>query len=229
MLKKYRNRLLEVIQEKGINPALFHIKDEVKDDAYSRFSLQLLDTKLAFTVRNPPHSFHSFDWFYTEFTPNFSRTAVYPPSGFASEEKLIIAFGDWLENHVKAYTQELLEPDMWERIESQIPLVTGSEISEEDTTVFSDDEKIRVRMSINEFRILLIKNFEPSSDELKVIDDRLEYLSNSVDRLNKIDWRSVAITTLISISLALSLDTEKGRLLFDLFMQVFSGVLHLIQ
>ena len=228
MLKKYRNRLLEVIQDKGIDPALFHI-EEPQDTKETMSVIQLINTPLKFIIRNPSHSFHQFDWRYTQFSPQFSVTGFIPTGGWGDANELVEAFGDWLNEHVKPYINELFEPDMWERIKTQTQLVTGTELSKEDTTIFSDDEKIHVRMSINEFRILIIKNFKPSSDELKVIDDRLEYLSNSVDRLNKIDWRSVAITTLISISMALALDTEKGRLLFDLFRQVFSAVLHLTQ
>lgn len=228
MLKRYKNQLFKTIQEKGIDPKLFHAEEKQIENS-NIFVVKLTNTPLTFLIRNSKNNFHQFDWRFTKFKPTFQMTGYKPNVGWASSEILNDAFSYWIEHHAKPYILDQIEPDLWERIALQAPLVTGSELVPEDTEVFSDDERARLRMSINEFRLLVMKTFEPSSDELKVIDDRLEYLSNSVDRLNKIDWRSVAITTLISISMALALDAEKGRLLFNLFLQVFSGVLYLIQ
>jgi hypothetical protein len=96
-------------------------------------------------------------------------------------------------------------------------------------SAFSENDKIQLRLSINELHLLIIKNFSPSVDEMKIINARLEYLSNSLDRLNRIDWRGLALSTIISISVTLSLDTEKGKLLLGLFKKVFTNVLHLMQ
>jgi len=59
---------------------------------------------------------------------------------------------------------------------------------------------------------------------MESIDDRLDYLTQAVDRLNKFDWKSLLISTIISISVALSFDTEKGKQLFNLFKQVFDVI-----
>lgn len=225
MLKQYRNGLLQLIQESGLNPGLFRPKF-TSWEGDEAFEIGLKNSPLKFRVRNHPGNFSNFKWAYTYFEPGFHMAET---STFVDVMGLNATFSDWLQNHVKLYIKEKTEPDMWELIESQTPLINGSEMSQEDTAVFSEDEKIRIRMSINEFRILLLKDYKPSEDELKAIDARLEYLSNAVDRLNKIDWRSVAITTLMTISTTLTLDTEKGRLLFDLFKQVFSSVLQLMQ
>jgi len=120
-------------------------------------------------------------------------------------------------------------PDLWGTIKSETSFTSGEKISEEDLTYFSDDEKTRIRMSINEFRLLLLKKFEPTKDELKVIDDRLDYLLKAVDRLNKIDWKSIAIATILNISVALTLDPEKTNQLVELFRQAFSNFLQLMQ
>jgi len=223
VLKKYRNRLLQVIQEAGLDPKIFHT-EEGKEGS---FIVQLIDTQLSFKTTTSLNDFNRLKFTCVLFQPNFPK--LIPSTEWMKEDEVIRDFIYWLENHVKPCIQETAEPDLWKLIESQIPLGTESEISQEDTATFSDDEKTRLRMSLNEYRLLLIKNFEPSREELKVIDDRLKYLSDSVDRLNRMDWRSVAFTALIAISTALALDTDKGRLLFDLFKQVFSGLLQLTQ
>jgi hypothetical protein len=82
---------------------------------------------------------------------------------------------------------------------------------------------------VEEFRLLIVKTFAPPANEMKVVNERLDYLKEAVDRLNRFDWRSVAMSTLIGISTALTLDTEKGRILFGLFQQAFSTVVHLLK
>ncbi|MCJ7807725.1 MAG: hypothetical protein MUP73_03255, partial [Dehalococcoidia bacterium] len=94
---------------------------------------------------------------------------------------------------------------------------------------FTDDEKHSLIMSVETLRLSVVNTFQPSDDQLKVIDGHLEYLKNAVDRLNRIDWRAIAVMTSIQIATVLTLDTEKGRLLLSLFEQAFSEGLKFIQ
>jgi hypothetical protein len=77
-------------------------------------------------------------------------------------------------------------------------------------------------MSINELKLLIHQNFNTSQEQQKLVDDRLNYLIDSTNRLNKFDWKSVSISTMLSIVTTLTLDVEKGRQLFVLFQKVFS-------
>jgi len=228
MLKRYRNHLLKMIQEKGIDPRLFKAEDLGSTKAIAPFMITLKESLLMFMIENPENDFHCFRWRFTEFNPRFTVTERIP-TGWVQPDGLYNAFKYWLEDHVKPYLYEQVEPDLWERIALQEPLLTGSALISEDTEYFTDDEKFRLRMSIETFRLSVVNTFQPSDDQLKVIDGHLKYLKDAVDRLNRIDWRGVAIMTLIQISIVLTLDTEKGRLLLSLFEQVFSGVLKLIQ
>ncbi len=77
--------------------------------------------------------------------------------------------------------------------------------------------------------LLVVKTFTPGEEELQVINERLDYLTRAVDRLNRFDWRGVAISTVLSIGTALTLDTEKGRILWGLFQQAMATVVHLLR
>jgi hypothetical protein len=72
-------------------------------------------------------------------------------------------------------------------------------------------------------------NFGSNDDQLAIIDKRLKYLEESLNRLNKIDWKSLAFTTLISISTTLALDNEKTKMLLTLFKKAFEAILHLLK
>jgi hypothetical protein len=79
-------------------------------------------------------------------------------------------------------------------------------------------------LALRDVRLLIVGRFSPAVPEMESIDDRLDYLTQAVDRLNKFDWKSLLISTIISISVALSFDTEKGKQLFNLFKQVFDVI-----
>jgi len=78
------------------------------------------------------------------------------------------------------------------------------------------------------FRLLVVENYHPDTEQLILISERLKYLEAAVDRLNSFDWKGVTISTLLSIAITLSLDTERGRQLYILFKQALSDLLHLL-
>jgi len=57
----------------------------------------------------------------------------------------------------------------------------------------------------------------------------LEYLKKAVDRLNKFDWRGLAISVVVGIGINLSVDTNSGKLLLDLLRQAFNTVTYLLK
>jgi hypothetical protein len=71
--------------------------------------------------------------------------------------------------------------------------------------------------------------FNPSPEQEEFIEERLEYLSEAVDKLNRFDWKGVALSTLLSIGANLCVDKESGRILFGLFQQAFQSVTHLLK
>ncbi len=78
-----------------------------------------------------------------------------------------------------------------------------------------------MRLAINDLKLLIHQQFGTTEVEQEAVVARLDYLVEASKRLNKYDWKSLAINTIISITITLSLDTEKGRQLFELFKRVF--------
>lgn len=228
MLKKYRNSFFEIIQQQGLEPSAFNAED-TDSCGDVLFRIELKDTPLRFVVQQAPGSYHNFRYGYTRFEPDFPLTKLRPAGTWEAIKFVRGGFTEWLTRHVRVYLDELAGPDLWQQVELQKPLVSGTALGEEDMASFTEEEKTQLRLSINEFRLVIVKTFQPSQDQLKVITDRLDYLSSALDRLNRIDWRGLAISTMLSISVALGLDTEKGRALFELFKQIFTKVVHLLQ
>ena len=223
MLTKHKNALLTVIKKSAFDPKLFG--SEIGTiDGKDFFIIRLLNSPLQFAVR-PRGEFKSFYYHRSLFTPGF-------PLGIEqlsiSPEDLVDTFEDWLDSTVKPYLDDVSTPDLWQILED----TWAETISEIDTTdylePFSEEEKTQLRLSINEFRLLIVNNFNPNKEELAAINDRLEYLSDSMDKHNKFDWKGIAIYTVITIIVTLALNPEQSQQLFQLFKQVFSNIIYLL-
>lgn len=228
MLKKYKNGFIQIIRSKGFDPQDFHAEEKVIDGRQG-FVIGFRDSHLRFVARNSDDSHAEFDYKHSCFGPGAHETEYLPVDGWTGIGAVYGAFEDWLEKAVKVYTDDLIEPDLWAQLECQKPFITGCILQEDDIRPFSEREKRQLRASISEFRSIVSETFQPSQEQMKVIDNHLNYLSKALDRLNRIDWRGLALSTTISISIALSLDTERGRILFNLFREVFSKLLHLLR
>ncbi|MFC2021339.1 hypothetical protein ACFLU1_06130 [Chloroflexota bacterium] len=229
MLKKDSNRLFQTLAREGFDPKLFTLEHaNIEEDGFFD-QIVLVGSPLRFFI-GLGDSFNEFDYKYIRFAPNFNTTLSLREQlrRFQNLNELESAVVYWLENHVQPYLSELLEPDLWQQMQLETPLVTGEALTSLDTNQFTDEEKLQIKMSINEFKVLVINQFKPSAEKLELIEGRLAYLTEAVDRLNRYDWRSVAISAIISISVALTLDTEGGRLLFDLFTRAFSNIAGLL-
>jgi len=230
MLKKYKNMLLEIIREKDFDPMMF-TSSEMKVGSSPCLMIRVKESPLKFAVFEKNDDYHFFESRSVEFGPNMGKPASF--SGFASNWEPIATiyqeFGQWLEFHVRNYLNELILPDLWQQIEDQKPLVTGTDLSEKEVAPFSDEQKERLRLSIDEFKIRIIETFDPSPDQIQAIANRLDYLSGALDRLNRIDWKSLALSTTLNIAFALALDTAKSKTLYNLFKQAFVKVIYLLQ
>jgi len=237
MLNSYKNKFIELVTRNGFVPNDFEVKESEKGN---KFVLKLIGTPLNFEIYQSPSDFHRFRCRYTEFKYNFPLSEYIPkvskihPRAIYEESyiyprAIYDEFEKWLNTIVTKYFKELRTPDLWQQVQNQDSMLKGTEITDSDLLFFSKEEKAKIRLSIDEFELLIMKAFNPSKDKIRIIENRLMYLSESLDRLNKIDWKGIAISTVISISIALSLDPEKGKLLFNIFKQVFSGILKLMQ
>ena len=228
MLKKHKNSLHEIIARHGVDPRVFETVER-SFEGHPAFILRVRATDLRFIMRSKTDNNHALDCLYTRYLPDFPSSPFFPDGDWGKIDLINEKFDRWIECHVQDYLDDLLEPDLWEQVRNQQLSISGSELSEEDTAEFSDEEKVELRLLLNEFRLVVSETFKPNSDQMRVIDNRLHYLSESLERLNRFDWRSVLLTTTLSISVALSLDTARGKILFDLLKKVFSQVLYLLQ
>jgi hypothetical protein len=199
------------------------IEADVEDQP--AFIVQFGETPLVFIIRNEEEEPHSFEYAFTRFGVKTPDAFSFEPStNYLSFEVLSKRFSKWVSDELRGAIEDELLPDFWS-------LLADGQIlgAVDDETPFTADERSQIKLGLNTFKILISREFNPTGDETTIISDRLDYLADAVDRLNRFDWRGVMISTLMGISITLSLDTEHGRTLYALFQQAMTSVMHLLK
>lgn len=232
---KVKNQTFLIIKNSGLDPSIFSVKDETfterktiiqniagrnvrgtKDEDKIWFVVRLFYSPLLFKI-SQESSFDMFDYQCTDYNPAYSLTDI----SYSRVDDLSHIFTNWINTVVKPYLEDSKIPNLWGILVENPSQTINQSIEVQETKLFSEEEKIRVKLSINEFRLLIKQDFNPNQEQFKVINDRLEYLTNALDKHNKFDWKGIAIQTVISIGIALSLSPEKGQQLLMLFKHVF--------
>ena len=139
-------------------------------------------------------------------------------------ENTVKWFEYWLRDTVVRYVSEVYEPDPWGQLRQFQPLISDSTFTQEDFQSFTPQEKVEIRRSLQGFKRLVYENYDPDEEQQEFIEERLDYLSKAVDRLNRFDWRALAVSVVIGIGINLSVDTSTGAVLLRLLEQAFRSV-----
>jgi len=226
MLKEHKNRLFNIIQDVGVDISYFEATERG-----SVFAISVRNAPIVFKLKQVPGRFDEFAITYTIYQPDFpldiseekfeNIDTYYNINGGIDDK-----FKYWLNAVVKRHIYEKEMPDLWSQLQFYSPLITA--FNEDDLKQFSSEQKEHIRLSIKEFERLIIENYAPNKEQIKFINDRLSYLDKAVDRLNRFDWKGLAISIVVSIAINLTVDTEGGRMLFKLFQQAFEIVLRFL-
>ena len=120
MLKQHKNALLDVIKKSNIDPTLFRgidstsklslmqqavaqIADRDEGADVGRFTVELRDTPLRFSVTHQTHDFDRLQFTYTVFIPGFPEITLRKAQEIS---ELVRAFKDWLDVWVTRYIEE---------------------------------------------------------------------------------------------------------------------------
>ena len=241
LLKPYKNAIFEVIRTSGKPLSLFSVEEERGKRPI--FRIRITGTPFLFEIKQYTDEIGSttswedfkklvaLDYRYTELSPGFPLSRNYwtrLPSALSSIEKVCEALRKWLDGPVQAYLEYNEIPDYWAEIQSLQPFASSSTFSAQDLEPFTEDEKAKLRESLREFRKLVEVEFGSVLDNLDEIQSKIDYLIKAVDRLNRFDWKGVAMSTIIGIATNMTVDVEMGRRMLALFQQSLGRVIHLL-
>jgi hypothetical protein len=206
MDKRHKNALYKAIQSAGLPIDRFQFLDH--DELIHWVSIK--DTDFRFTIISDPNDPEWFDYYYSRVYGRSDRHG-------ARFDKILELFERWLKEEVPAFLEEMDEPDLWKQVKL-FSNIFGRKFRTEETQDFTPAEKQTVRDGVSRFQYQLVSQYNPTQEQLDEINERLDYLVAAVDRLNKFDWKGLAIQTIISIAVNLSVDTASGQALMILLI-----------
>jgi len=143
-------------------------------------------------------------------------------------DRMLQSFTRWLKGDAGDILQAEMATDPWAEVESFSRVFGYASFSQEDMSPFTAEEKAAVRASVLRFRLLIVEHYEPVEDQLKEVNERLDYLADAIERLNRFDWKSLALSTIISIGINMTIDTAGGQEFMRLCQQAFGVVVKLL-
>jgi hypothetical protein len=243
ILKNERNMLFSIIQSRSLDPKEFIIEvEDVTTGAHGGGFAGLgefLGVIRLFLRDEPRFKFgatkYERGWRFSgiEF-PEFVNAIALRREPVLREsqgqfEDLLRFFEGWLSESVRLYFGERSAPDLWKQIQASREAtdlaIPGADLDER----FSEPEKDQLRIAIQTFKILVVNQFQPSPEQLRRIEARLDHIVEVLEKdPPKVDWKGIAISALIGIATDLALDPEKTRRLFLLFQEAVTKALHLL-
>ncbi len=132
----------------------------------------------------------------------------------AKWENVLTYFEKW----AKAIKSELSTPTGWETFDSENYMKTEfSDLKEK----FSVEEQELIKQNLKELTSK-IKQLELNEEVFKTFETKLDELSKKVDKLNKFDWKSLFIGTIVSLLFTFGLPPETSGFIWELVKTTFS-------
>ncbi len=215
MLKRYKNKLIDLIKKYQFFPTEFEIS-ELHEEEVDVFRINYKNSPFTFNIFTKADDYHQFFCTYTLFAPKFPISDALPPISYGNFEAILVYFILWL-GYIQQYYDEQSEPDLLKDLIEDYKFLENHNLYYDDIKPFTANEKELTKLAIYDLELDIINKFELGFEEKMIVENRLLYLNEAVDRLNKRDWKGLAISTIIGISIALEFDSAKGKDLINLF------------
>ncbi len=215
LLNSQKNTLFDLIEKFGLSPSQFEFKEN-----HSKISNNQLTTDLILKNSN---YFFSF-----ETGPNTSAKhyAIFCPGSEAYTESQYP--GDWVFqlNYVEEWlanlVREINSPNKWSRLDNEIASIGIKFENDENKFSFHEYEDLKQKISTLKDGII---NIGLLPTQINAINLKLDNLTELAKDMNKFDWKSLFIGTIISIIIQLYISPDNAKMLWTLIKQVFNNYL----
>lgn len=221
LMRSQRNGLLEIIKINGLDPFNFEWDKEVGKGNIVSF-LKYKDTDYLFGIKVSKNDFELF------VSPGFEL--ILQINKVRSWNDVVVSFQQWLF----CLEREISQPDLWEELEKIklddfIPELDGFEFEEEYAgQEFSYREVVQIQEGINNIRDYLVEVSDGNTEEIKIINQRLDYLTDAVKRMGRTDWKNIFIGVMIDIGINIISDPAQRKIIGQMIQNMFSGIVKLI-
>jgi hypothetical protein len=215
LLNSQKNTLFDSIQEKGLSPSQFELIEV--------YSITMPSNK-AIKVRYKKSEYYFlFDHYVSTYQENAFYLTVSPAYDKFSEshhssnwESSLYWFKNWLDNLFR----EINSPDKWKRLQDEVNNISINNKNDEDK--FSAEEYEDLKQ-----KVLVVKNslstLQMMPAQIAAINAKLDHLTEMAVQMNKFDWKSLFVGSIMSVVIQLEVTKENANALWSLIKQVFSN------
>ena len=190
-------------------------------EADSETTIILRGTQMEFCAKPYGSTYDSYFISYTSYGVGYPLIKGGQPLDF---KYVLVEFKTWLKSHAQPCFEDHNSVDLWGEYKSGAEYINFQDMDTNDTDFFSDNDRGLLKFAMEDLKVLIPKKFKVTPEQLAIVNEKLDYLVDSSTRVSKTDWKSISIGIISSIIIALSLDTEKGNQLWELFMQVLRSI-----
>lgn len=132
----------------------------------------------------------------------------------------------WVEN----LSRETSASNPWSSANFAKALAVHSFDKGEGSRDFTNEERCIISSQLEMIEVALRESKELSKEQLREVTDKLKYLGEASNRLNRVDWRNAAAGVILTFLFQnlLSPETQKNivGIILELFNQLFGRFLH---
>jgi hypothetical protein len=196
-----KQELSKIAREAGLN-----LSDFQTSGSYHEFIVKYKYEYFSFSITKASASDkYKFD------VKNISNQTGYSAEGLWKD--VIAHFAKWS----KELAEELNTPTGWESFDNEDFL--NANVSDLNNH-FSESEKLLLRNSLNELKDR-IKILELGDAKYDIIEKKISDLSESLDQLNKFDWKSLFIGSIANLIMTLSIPPEAAGMIWHYIKALF--------
>jgi hypothetical protein len=217
LLPSQKDYLYNLIEKKGLPTSQFYFDDvESNDDG-------IYDTVLCYKGE---HDFFCCFGSYLDSFKSENFIMTFSPGEYSYQRKeyphswteQLEYFNGWI-NYLK---REVDTPNKWERLEAELKNFGFN--SNDEVGKFSIQEYEELKIKIIQLKEK-IKAIELLPEQLSAINQKLDHLTEIAKDLNKFDWKSLFIGTIMSIIVQFGVTPSNAKSLWNTIKSVFNNYL----
>jgi len=217
-LKTQKNQLAEMITRHG-----FRISDFIWDEAESRFMGDDYGPALVPKLIYKSSEYHFiFDTrngkAYNYFSPGEKQ--LYESSDSGSWDTQLFYFEWWIQ-YLK---REIDAPDLWEDLLESSGFNKSVDYSE---VMLSVEEQKEIVQRIENAKIKLLEEYKLDDNQIKSINEKLDYLIEATEKQSKFNWRHIARSVCISIAIEIGKNSQEAKSAFETLGTIIGDFLNI--
>jgi len=210
LLKSQKAYLYDIIAANMFSPFLFELKDVIGAS----------NNKITSVTYKHSNYYYMINASETQFLLNCSpgENALTESSQVSTWAHASTYFNRWLTN----LRREIEVIDKWKQLEEQMPDI--SIIQDGNNGKFTFNEFIQVETKINLLKLRILEiPLEP--EQIRVLNDKLDYCIELAKSANKFDWGSYFLGVITNIILTLSVTPANAHMIWQAVRHVFDSFL----